>query len=172
MTGYQRSLSFDEVREEDRSSNHYPPPRYRLSLVCESGTSYGKGMQFIRPSQTAAFFLRELRDQPQERLIALFLDNKNRSIFQTLIGQGTMSRISVEPRQILVSGLLCNAASVILGHNHPSGDPAPSPEDLLFTRRVRTACDYVGLKLNDHIIIGSGSGEWVSLRQRGVLEGS
>ena len=73
----------------------------------------------------------------------------------------------MEPRTILKQGLLLDAAGLVLFHTHPSGDPAPSAEDLAFTRRLADAGELVGPRLVDHLILGRGH-RWVSLRQRGA----
>jgi len=96
---------------------------------------------------------------------ALFLDTKNRLLGEREIFRGTLSRVSVEPRPVLKQGLLFDAAGVLLFHTHPSGDPSPSAEDLLFTRRMAQAGDLMGMRLVDHLVVG-GTGRWVSLKQR------
>jgi DNA repair protein RadC len=83
------------------------------------------------------------------------------------IFRGTLSRAAVEPREILKEGLLRGAAGILLFHTHPSGDPSPSADDLLFTRRLAEAGEVVGVRLVDHMILGGG-GRWVSLHQRGA----
>ena len=103
----------------------------------------------------------------QEVMGALFLDTRNRLIDEREIFRGTLSRAAVEPRALLKQGLLRDAAALILFHTHPSGDPSPSPEDLAFTRRMGEAGEVVGIRLVDHLIVGSGS-RWVSLKQRGA----
>jgi DNA repair protein RadC len=80
--------------------------------------------------------------------------------------RGTIHRAAVEPRAILREGLLLGAAGILLFHTHPSGDPAPSREDLLFTRRMARAGEVVGVELVDHLIVGAG-GAWVSVKERG-----
>jgi DNA repair protein RadC len=75
--------------------------------------------------------------------------------------------MAVEPREILKECLQRGAVSIYLFHTHPSGDPSPSAEDLLFTRRMADAAELVGLRLADHVVVGS-RGRWVSLRQRGA----
>ncbi len=83
------------------------------------------------------------------------------------IYRGTLDRAVVEPREILRRALIGKAAGVILYHNHPSGDPTPSREDREFTRRLAAACEAVGVRLLDHIVVGrEGS---VSFREAGLL---
>ncbi len=98
---------------------------------------------------------------------ALYLDTRNRLLAEHEFFRGTLSRAAVEPRAILKHGLLCDAAGFLLFHTHPSGDPSPSAEDLAFTRRIAEAGELVGVRLVDHLILGSGE-RWVSLKQRGA----
>lgn len=104
----------------------------------------------------------------QEVMGALFLDTRNRLIGETEAYRGTLNRAAVEPRALLKQGLLRDAAGLILFHTHPSGDPAPSAEDLAFTRRMADAGTVVGVRLVDHLILGS-CGRWVSLKRRGAF---
>jgi DNA repair protein RadC len=102
----------------------------------------------------------------QEVMGALYLDTRHRLIAENELFRGTLSRAAVEPRAVLKAGLLRDAAAIILFHTHPSGDPSPSAEDLAFTRRLDKAGDLLGMRLVDHLVLGSG-GSWRSLRQRG-----
>ena len=105
--------------------------------------------------------------QDQEVMGALYLDVRNRLIAESDIYRGTLNRTAVEPRAILKEGLLRSASGFILFHTHPSGDPSPSTEDLAFTRRLAEAGELLGVKLLDHLILGS-TGRWVSLGRRGA----
>jgi DNA repair protein RadC len=114
-------------------------------------------------------FLRQAQsDDAQERTGALFLNARNRLLKNDAeIYRGTLDRAVVEPREILRRALIGKAAGVILYHNHPSGDPTPSREDREFTRRLASACEAVGVRLLDHIVVGrEGS---VSFREAGLL---
>ncbi len=73
----------------------------------------------------------------------------------------------INPREVFIQALRHNAVHVILLHNHPSGDPAPSREDISITRRIIEAGDIIGIKLLDHIIIGDGN--YISLKERGII---
>ena len=103
----------------------------------------------------------------QERLGAVFLDSKNRIIREREIYIGTLNSTTVSTRDILRYALQENAASVIIFHNHPSGDPSPSAEDLVFTRKAVEACKLMGVEVLDHLILGAN--RYVSLKQRGAL---
>ncbi len=120
-----------------------------------------------RPDAVASYLGLRYAQEDQEVMGALYLDVRNRLIAESDIYRGTLSRAAVEPRAILKEGLLHSASGFILFHTHPSGDPSPSAEDLSFTRRMSEAGELLGVKLLDHIILGS-AGRWVSLGRRGA----
>lgn len=103
----------------------------------------------------------------QEVMGAVFLDSRSRLISEAELYRGTLSRSAVEPRLILKEALLRSASAVVAFHTHPSGCPAPSAEDLVFTRRLAEAGELVGVRLVDHLILGD-AGRWVSLQRRGA----
>lgn len=104
-----------------------------------------------------------------EHLRVLYIDQKNRLITDEVYRGGGVSSVSVSPRQIVKRAILVDASSIIMAHNHPSGDPSPSAADVEVTRDVKRAADAVEIRLLDHLIIGrSGS---VSLRTLGYLDG-
>lgn len=102
----------------------------------------------------------------QELMGALFVDIRNRLVDECELYLGTLSRAVVEPRAIFERALACRAAGFLLFHNHPSGDPSPSAEDLTFTRRLADAGELMGIRLIDHLVVG-GAGRFVSLRRTG-----
>lgn len=104
----------------------------------------------------------------QELMGVLFLDARMGLFAEREIFRGTLRRAAVAPRDILKLVLMHGAASFIVFHCHPSGDPTPSDDDLDFTRRLAVAAEAVGVGLHDHLILGLG-GRWVSLRARGEL---
>jgi DNA repair protein RadC len=118
-----------------------------------------------RPVDVARYLALRYHTCDQEVMGALFLDVRSHLLGEREIFRGTMSRISVEPREVLRECLQRGAAAVYLFHTHPSGDPSPSAEDLLFTRRMAEAADIVGIRLTDHVVLGS-RGRWVSLREK------
>ncbi len=123
---------------------------------------------FNEPALVKDYLRRARGDGTQERTGALYLNARNRLLRDDPeIYRGTLDRAVVEPREILKRALLANAAGVILYHNHPSGDPAPSREDREFTRRLASAAESVGLRLLDHIVVGHGG--CVSFREAGLM---
>lgn len=120
-----------------------------------------------RPGAVVRYLVLRYATLGQEVVGALYIDGRNRLIGDQAIYRGTLSRASVEPREIFHQALLRGAASVLLWHTHPSQDPSPSLEDLQFTRRMADAGEALGVGLLDHFILGT-TGRWVSLRNRGV----
>jgi len=120
-----------------------------------------------RPAMVADYLSLRYARGEQEVMGALYLDVRHRLIAEADLYRGTLYRAAVEPRAVLKEALLRGAAGFILFHNHPSGDPSPSAEDLKFTRRMAEAGELLGVKLIDHVILGGG-GRWVSLKRRGA----
>jgi DNA repair protein RadC len=97
-----------------------------------------------------------LRDKKREQFRVLFLDAKNRVLGIQTLFEGTLTASSVYPREVIRAALDHHAAALIFAHNHPSGDPQPSPEDTALTRRLVEACLLMDLTVHEHIIIGNG----------------
>lgn len=95
-----------------------------------------------------------LRHETKEYFFAIHLDGKNRICCVDEVSVGSLNQSVVHPREVYKTALLSSAAAIILVHNHPTGDPAPSREDIEITRRLREAGEILGVKLLDHIIIG------------------
>jgi len=119
------------------------------------------------PRQAADLFMEELRYKKKEYFKILLLNTKNHVISREEISVGSLSASIVHPREIFSLPLRKSAASVILFHNHPSGDPAPSQQDLEVTRRLVDAGNILGIAVRDHIIIGDGC--FFSFREKGLL---
>ncbi len=118
------------------------------------------------PDAVARYLFLKYRKPVQEVMGAIFLNARNRVLSDRVFFQGTLTRAAVEPRPMLREGLERGAAGMILFHTHPSGDPRPSAEDLSFTRRTADAGDIVGVRLVDHLVLGSPT-QWVSLKEQG-----
>lgn len=124
--------------------------------------------QRVRSSRDIFDHLHErLRDRRQETFLLLLLDSKNRIIKDLQISAGSLSSSLVHPREVFAPAIRESAASVIFVHNHPSGDPTPSQEDLEITNRLQEVSNLVGIKVLDHVIIGAG--KYVSLKDKGLL---
>lgn len=109
-----------------------------------------------------------LEKEVVEVCYVLFLTTRTGLIRYHQLSRGGVSATLVDPREVYQAALLANAACVVLVHNHPSGDPAPSPDDMVVTRRVRDAGELIGIELLDHIIIGH-DGHYVSIKEQGRL---
>mgnify|MGYP001004180349 CR=1 FL=1 len=124
-------------------------------------------MNFCSPMDVANYFVEDMRHQEQELVYIMLLNTRGALIRDILISQGTVNSSVVSPREIFIEAVKHRAVSLVLVHNHPSGDPSPSKQDLSLTRRVKEAGDLIGIRLLDHVIIGDNS--YVSLKERGVL---
>jgi DNA repair protein RadC len=122
--------------------------------------------------QAAAELARELlaaHDDDREHFWVIFLNAQNGYTGHHLVSTGSLSASIVHPREVLGPALREGAAHVILVHNHPSSDPTPSKEDVQLTRQLVEGARLLGIRLHDHVVIGNGTGHWVSLAQRGLL---
>ncbi len=115
---------------------------------------YVQKERIMSSERLARKMMLELSDQKQEHLVAIYLDTQNRIIEQRTIFIGSVRRSIAEPREILYYACKNMATSVIIIHNHPSGSPAPSENDLRFTEKMKRACDDIGIVCLDHIIVG------------------
>lgn len=114
-----------------------------------------------------SYLLSATHGQGREAFRVLFLDKKNHLIVDELMGQGTVDHAPVYPREIMRRALELDACAIILTHNHPSGDPTPSREDIAMTAKIAEACKVMRITLHDHVI--TGAGRVVSFRSAGLL---
>ncbi|GGG02558.1 UPF0758 protein YsxA [Paenibacillus albidus] len=122
----------------------------------------------IRSPQDAAEILTEqLRYLQKEHFVCLFLNTKNHVLAQETLSMGSLNASIVHPREVFRAAIKCSSASIICAHNHPSGDPTPSPEDIALTKRLQQAGEIVGIDVLDHLIIGDSS--FVSLKEKGYM---
>ena len=108
-------------------------------------------------------------DDDKEHFWAIFLNAQNHYLLHTEISVGTQSASLVHPREVLGPALREGASAIILVHNHPSGDPTPSREDIRLTRQLADSAKLVDVRLHDHVVVGNGTLAYVSLSQRGIL---
>ena len=126
------------------------------------------GLNFSAPETIAQYYMEDMRHRKKEALKLLLLNMKTKLIGESELSLGTINTTLVSPREVFAEDLRRNAAAVILLHNHPSGDPTPSREDVLATRRVIDAGKIIGIELLDHIIIGDNC--FISLRDKGFFK--
>ena len=107
-----------------------------------------------------------IHEEPEEYMYMICMNTKNKIIGVFEVSHGTVNSSLVNPREIFQKALLANAVSIILMHNHPSGDPKPSKEDIEVTKRIMDAGKIVGISVLDHIIVGD---RYVSLKEKGYL---
>ncbi len=120
-----------------------------------------------RPEDAAALLAPRMGGLRQEQFRVLLLDSKHRVQRDVLVAMGGLNAAVVHPREVLRPAILCAAAALVMVHNHPSGDPEPSEEDLRLTARFYEACRLMGIDLLDHIILGGS--DFVSLKERGLM---
>jgi DNA repair protein RadC len=108
-------------------------------------------------------------DDGREHFVVALLDSQNRLTYVHHVSTGSLSASIVHPREVLGPAIREGAAHLILAHNHPSGDPTPSREDIALTRQLAEGARLLGLKVHDHVVIGSGTTDHVSLATQGLL---
>ena len=119
------------------------------------------------PQDAAAYLIERLQLESQEKFYCLYLNTKNQVVFEKTVFVGSLNASIVHPREVYKEALKWSAASIIVAHNHPSGDPTPSHEDIQVTRRLKEAGEILGIECLDHLIIGAD--RYVSLKEKGYL---
>lgn len=126
-----------------------------------------KKMSFHEPELVAEYYMEEMRHKEKEELKLIMLDSKSGLIADKNISVGTVNYAVASPREIFLEALKHQAVHIILMHNHPSGDPTPSQNDILSTRKIREAGELIGISLIDHIIIGDN--KYMSFNEKNLL---
>jgi DNA repair protein RadC len=127
----------------------------------------GARPEVTSPEAAADVLVPRLAGGDRERCVAALLDTKHRLLEVVLVSVGSIDHTFMSPREVYRDALLANAAALVLAHDHPSGDPTPSRDDELLTRRLHRAGELVGVELLDHLVVGGG--RWVSLARRGLV---
>jgi DNA repair protein RadC len=122
---------------------------------------------FKTPADSGRYLLPRYGSRPVEVFGILALDVRHRLRREAVISVGCLTSSLVHPREVFQEAVLGRAAAIVAFHNHPSGDPEPSADDLALTRRLAAAGSVMGIEVLDHVILGAGG--WVSLKERGVL---
>lgn len=110
-------------------------------------------LPLINSAKDAVFYLQEIRKSKKEKLMALFLNARNQLLHKEIVSVGVLNANLIHPREIFKPAVDCLAASVILAHNHPSGDASPSEEDVEITKRLQEAGEIMGIELVDHLVV-------------------
>jgi DNA repair protein RadC len=124
--------------------------------------------QVTTPEDVVALCATQLRGLDREHFWALVLSTKNRLIRMVEVSVGSLNTSIVHPRELFKEAVRASAASIVVVHNHPSGDPTPSSADVQLTRRLARAGEVLGIEVLDHVVIGDG-GAHSSMRQMGIL---
>lgn len=119
------------------------------------------------PKDVYAFMYPKYREQKKEKFITLYLDTKNQILKDEVVSIGSLNASIVHPREVFKVALELSSASIIVCHNHPSGDPSPSREDIMVTEKLCDGGKLLGIDVLDHIIIGDG--RYVSLKDEGFI---
>jgi DNA repair protein RadC len=122
--------------------------------------------QVKSPADVAALLMVEMGHLDQEELRTVLLDTKNRVQDIVMVYRGSLNASMIRVGEVFKAALRRNSAALIIAHNHPSSDPAPSPEDVLVTREIVSAGKLLDVEVLDHLVVGQG--RWVSLRERGL----
>lgn len=127
----------------------------------------GEDIKIKQPKDIVDYVMEDLRYLKKEYLKLIMLNTKNVIIKSVDISVGSLNSSIVHPREVFIEAIKCSSASIIVCHNHPSGDPTPSKEDIGITSRLKECGKLIGIEVLDHIIIGNGI--YVSLKEKGVL---
>lgn len=137
-----------------------------IGVVAESAAPTYATARIVGPEQ-AAEIAREILPEDREGFAVLMLNARHQCVSVNLVTIGSLNATIVHPREVFKAAILSNASSIIVVHNHPSGDPEPSAEDLDMTERLKRCGDILGIALLDHVIVAPG-GSHVSLTARGT----
>lgn len=129
--------------------------------------SFGTGVRFDKPVTIARYYSEQVRHLEVEQVLLVMTDNKNQFLRDAVISSGTVNMSVLSPREIFLTAVRMHAVHILLVHNHPSGDPTPSKDDILITKKIQEAGQLLNIPLVDHIIIGDNT--YVSLKEMGYL---
>ena len=124
-------------------------------------------LTFDKPETVAAYYMEKMRHRDTEELMLVLLDSKRLIIEESVLSTGTSNTTLISPRDICIRAMRNEASYIVILHNHPSGDPTPSRQDVLVTQKIKEVSDLVEIPLLDHIIIGDN--RFTSFNQKGLL---
>ena len=124
-------------------------------------------LRLTTPQSVADYYMQDMRHRTAEQVLLVMLDSKNRILKDQVISEGTVNTSIMPVREVFVQAVKYEAVNIILLHNHPSGDPTPSTEDIRVTKKIAEAGKLIGISLMDHIIIGDN--RYISLKEQGFF---
>ena len=145
----------------------YSIPKVQVILAKEGRIKMEQRPVIYSPEDVHQVMMKVCEDLCEERVFVICLSTKNRINAIAEVSIGTLGASMMCPREVFRPAILANAASIILCHNHPSGDPTPSPEDIALTKKLVEAGRVMDITVLDHVVVGEGS--YVSLKERGAL---
>jgi len=146
----------------------YTIPGFRIALVREPGVKLAERPQVRVAADAAPLVAQYIGDTDREVFAVALLTVRHRVLGLHTVSVGCLTSSLVHPREVFKPAILASTAALLLAHNHPSGDPEPSAEDIALTRRLIAGGQLLGIEILDHLILGE-AGRFVSLRERGVL---
>jgi DNA repair protein RadC len=146
----------------------YSIPGFRIALVREPGVKLAERPQVRYPIDAVPLLAEYIGERDREVFVIAMLTIRHRVLGLHTVSVGCLTSSLVHPREVFKPAILAGSAALLLAHNHPSGDPEPSAEDISLTRRLGSAGALLGIEILDHVILGEG-GRYVSLKQRGAL---
>lgn len=141
------------------------PYKVRVMLVKDKARKKRAGPQIKSPNDVYVLLEKDIKQLDRESVHAIYLDSRNKVLGTEMTSLGTLNATLIHPRELFKGAILISAASIILVHNHPSGEAVPSEDDIEITKRVVKAGKVLGIDVLDHIIIGNGTGEYLSLKE-------
>ncbi|CVK20672.1 MULTISPECIES: RadC family protein [Sporomusa] len=167
----QQALLRSYPQELERIRGIGPVKARQLQYLCELAKRIyrvnAKLPPVIRAPQDVFERVVDMQHLPVEQFRVLYLNTKNGILAEETVSQGTISAALVDPRMVFGRAVRLLAATVILIHNHPSGDPSPSPEDIALTRKLVEAGKILDVQVVDHLIVGQG--RYVSFKEKGLI---
>lgn len=124
-------------------------------------------LRLTAPQSVADYYMQDMRHKTAEQVLLVMLDSKNRILKDLVISEGTVNTSIMPVREVFIYAVKYEAVNIILLHNHPSGDPTPSAEDIRVTKKIAEAGKLIGISLMDHIIIGDN--RYISLKEQGLF---
>jgi len=129
----------------------------------------GDALPLVRGPENVYELTRDIRGMNREHFVGFYLNSRNQVLRREIISIGSLNASIVHPREVFLPAVAMSAASIILAHNHPSGDPTPSEEDLAITRRLVDAGRLLGIELLDHVVVARDA--YASFKERRLLRG-